>query len=88
MIWVLALLLFVVWVALYLDGFRSHDIDNRKLIQVLKTGPKKVESEEVLAERAACARIAEMLERDEKVPRLMRQYAARIRVLIQARSEQ
>jgi hypothetical protein len=47
--------------------------------------PKKVESQEVIDERAACAAIAEMVERDKQMPDSMRSVAARIRILIQQR---
>ncbi len=89
MSWLIAILLLVVWAALYLSRFQSHDIEGWRLIQVIKKQESecraKVESEEVLAEREACARIAEMLERDEKMPDSMKSVAARIRILIQSR---
>lgn len=79
------LVLLVVWAALYLSRFQSHDIEGWQLVKVLKAEPKKVESQEVLDERAACAHIAEVVERDKNMPDSMRSVAARIRILIQER---
>mgnify|MGYP000004505791 FL=1 len=83
---VVGLVLLVVWAALYLARFRSHDIEGWQVVKVLKVAePKKVESQEVIDERAACAAIAEVVERDKQMPDSMRSVAARIRILIQQR---
>ncbi len=83
---VVGLVLLVVWAALYLSRFRSHDIEGWQVVKVLKVAePKRVESQEVIDERAACAAIAEVVERDKQMPDSMRSVAARIRILIQQR---
>lgn len=80
------LLLLIAWAALYLARFKAHDIEGWQVVKVLKVAePKKVESQEVIDERAACAAIAEMVERDKQLPDSMRSVAARIRILIQQR---
>ena len=80
------LLLLIAWAALYLARFKAHDIEGWQVVKVLKVAePKKVESQEVIDERAACAAIAEVVERDKQLPDSMRSVAARIRILIQQR---
>ena len=36
MSWLIAILLLIVWAALYLSRFQSHDIEGWRLIQVIK----------------------------------------------------
>lgn len=48
---VVGLVLLVVWAALYLARFKSHDIEGWQVVKVLKVAePKKVESQEVIDE--------------------------------------
>jgi hypothetical protein len=84
----LCIFLAVVYAALVLSRQRSSNIEGWHVVKVLKQQErvKQVELEVVLEERAACAAIAEMVERDKNMPDSMRSVAARIRVLIQARS--
>ncbi len=85
---VLCIVLAVVYAALVLTRQRSSNIEGWQVVKVMKQQErmKPVELEVVLEERAACAAIAEMVERDKNLPDSMRSVAARIRVLIQARS--
>jgi hypothetical protein len=84
----LCIFLAVVYAALVLSRQRSSNIEGWHVVKVLKQQErvKKVELEVVLEERAACAAIAEMVERDKQMPDSTRSVAARIRILIQARS--
>ena len=83
----LCIVLAVVYAALVFSRQRSSNIEGWQVVKVLKQQErvKQVELEVVLEERAACAAIAEMVERDKGLPDSMRSVAARIRVLIQAR---
>ena len=83
----LCVVLCVVYAALVLSRQRSSNIEGWQVVKVLKQKEhlKPAELEVVLEERAACAAIAEMVERDKGMPDSMRSVAARIRVLIQAR---
>lgn len=83
----ISIVLCVVYAALVLSRQRSSNIEGWQVVKVLKQKEhlKPAELEVVLEERAACAAIAEMVERDKGMPDSMRSVAARIRVLIQAR---
>lgn len=83
----LCIVLCVVYAALVLSRQRSSNIEGWQVVKVLKQKEhlKPAELEVVLEERAACAAIAEMVERDKGMPDSMRSVAARIRILIQAR---
>lgn len=83
----LCVVLCVVYAALVLSRQRSSNIEGWQVVKVLKQKEclKPAELEVILEERAACAAIAEMVERDKGMPDSMRSVAARIRVLIQAR---
>jgi hypothetical protein len=86
MLWV-CIVLGVVYAALVVSRQRHSNIEGWRLVKVLKQQErtKPTELEVVLEERAACAAIAEMIERDKALPDSMRSVAARIRILIQAR---
>lgn len=81
MIWAIAVFAFVGYAAFKISEVRSSNIEGWQVVKVVK----KQEAKAVLDERAACAAIAEMLERDKSMPDSMRSVAARIRILIQAR---
>lgn len=83
----LVVVLAVVYVALVLTRHKSSNIEGWQVVKMMKEQEKypPKELEVVLEERAACAAIAEMVERDKNLPDSMRSVAARIRVLIQAR---
>lgn len=83
----LVVVLAVVYVALVLSRHRHSNIEGWQVVKMMKEQEKyrPKELDVVLKERAACAAIAEMVERDKNLPDSMRSVAARIRVLIQAR---
>jgi hypothetical protein len=84
----LAVFLCVVYAGLLISRARSSNIEGWQVVKVMKQQErvKQVELEVVLEERKACAAIAEMIECDKSMPDSMRSVAARIRILIQARS--
>lgn len=77
----LCIVLAVVYAALLVSKTRFYNLEGWQVVKVIK----KQEEKAVLDERAACAAIAEMIERDKTMSDSMRSVAARIRVLIQAR---
>ena len=70
----LCVVLCVVYAALVLSRQRSSNIEGWQVVKVLKQKErlKPAELEVVLEERAACAAIAEMVERDKGMPDSMR----------------
>lgn len=79
----------IVWAALYLGRFTSHNIEGWRLIQVMERQEAEggvVESPEVLRERAACARIADEVGEMVKGIASLQSVATEIRMRIEARN--